>query len=552
MKKYLKEKIKDAINDLGYGWEEDFSVEKSRNLNVGDYTSNVCFLMAKTVKKNPVDISANIASKMKLDNFEVNGEAGYINFYVKKDKLVLALKDTKKNKLGDGKKVLIDFSSPNIAKPMSVGHLRSTIIGDSLARVYKENGYEVIADNHLGDWGTQFGKLICAYKKWGSNIKEPSIADMLNLYVKFHNEEKNNPELSEEARGEFLKLENGDQENLTLWEKFKKASIVEFKKTYDILGVSFDKMCGESFYQDRLEDVINYALEKKVAIIDDGAVIIKDDEFQIPLLIRKKDGATLYATRELATIEYRVSDLKTDKIIYVVGNEQKSYFKQVFKTYKKLYNGCVDLEHVGFGLVRLPEGKMSTREGRIVYLDELIKKAIDKAKLIIEEKNPSLSDDDKEKVSKIVGIGAIKFNDLSQNRNTEIVFDYEKMLSFTGKSAPYIQYTYARICSVLEKANRNDYGNGIDLEKLTQEETNLLRLIYNFDDVIESVVISNMPNYIADYLYDLSNALNTFYQKEKIIGANVNQELKILLLKRVSKIIKKGLDLLGIEVVNKM
>ncbi|MCK4551015.1 MAG: arginine--tRNA ligase, partial [Candidatus Aenigmarchaeota archaeon] len=433
-------------------------------------------------------------------------------------------------------------------------HLRSTIIGDSIARIYTSFGWKVIRDNHLGDWGTQFGKLIYAYKKWGDKkkVERNPIPELLALYVKFHEKSDKDLTLNDYARNEFKKLEDGDKENTKLWNWFVDVSLKEFRKTYSELDVKFDLWLGESFYNDMNAGVIEEALKKKVAKKDDGAIIIDfGDKKMPPFLIQKKDGATLYSTRDLSTIKYRVQKFKPDKIIYAVGGEQSQHFMQLFKSAKMLgYAKKEQLIHVGFGLVSLPEGKMSTRKGRVVYLQDVLNKSYDIAEKIIDEKNSDLKN--KKNVARAVGVGAIKFNDLSQNRIKNILFDWGRMLSFEGDTGPYLQYTHARACSILRKAKAKKAPN-FEIAT-TKEEKELILHLSKYEYAVTIAAATYEPHHIATYLLSLSHKFNLFYQKCPVIAekdARIKNS-RIALVYASKQVISNGLKLLGIDAVEEM
>ncbi len=443
MPKYVYDKIvEEAKNLLSRVGLEDAEIERPPE-HISAFLAAPCFKHAKKIKKPPQEIASKKSSEIKMmltkESFfsDVRGEAGYINFYPNWAKFVgevLKQIDEMKDRYGEheigkNQRIIIDMSSPNIAKPMSVAHLRSTIIGDALARILRFLGYDAIRDNHLGDWGTQFGKLIYAFKKWGDSkkIEENGTRALLELYVKFHKEAEKNPDLENAAREEFAKLERGDKENQKLWEWFVSVSKKEFKKIYDILGVEFEYWLGESFYVNLCDKVIADALKKGVAKEGEhGEIVVNLEEYGLPnLIIRKSDESTLYATRDLATIYYRVREFSPVNILYVVGSEQKLYFQQIFKIAELLgYCSADRLKHIDFGLMYLPEGKLSTRKGRVIFLEDVFQKTYEKALKIIDEKNPALKN--KEEVAKKVAVSAIKFADLSQNRTKDFVFDWER------------------------------------------------------------------------------------------------------------------------------
>jgi arginyl-tRNA synthetase len=536
-----------------------------------------CFVLAKQLRKNPHQIAQEISGKIPpLGVIREAKQAGpYVNFIIDWKNVaqeaiphILSNPGYGSSELGRGRTIVIDFSHPNVAKPMSIGHLRSTIIGDSLSRVYSTLGYKVIGDNHLGDWGTQFGKIIIGYRKWGKpeKLQENPIEELLRVYVKFHEEAEIDSRLEDEARAAFKKLEDGDKESLALWKKFSDLSLKEFGKIYRELGVKFDTCLGESFYLKSAREIVDDALKRGVAKWSEHAVVI-DTGHEIPLIIRKSDEATLYSTRDLATIKHRLRAYKPDKILYVVGSEQKSYFEQVFIAAEKL--GYItpeqkkSLVHVSFGMVSLPEGKMSTRKGRVVFLEHVIEEVTKMAEKTIEAKNPELKN--REQIAKQVGIGAIKYADLSRDRIKDIRFDWSEMLSFEGDTGPYIQYTHARACSILRKGN---FGKKASLDAFQQKvakskiDTSLLsdpkekamvRKLCEFPETIMRASQDNKPHYIASYVFSLATLFNEFYQSVPVLRAEGSlRSARLALVMAAKEVLKKGLYLLGIEAPEEM
>lgn len=561
-KEKIEQLVKEAVKKAGYKYTGDVLIQTPKDPKWGDYSSNIAMAIAKLSGKNPIVVAEKIVGAIgQKETFVEVVAPGFINFkldqriLVKNLLQILAKKeDYGKNNLGKGKTVVVDYSSPNIAKPMSVGHLRTTIIGQAIYNLFKFSGFKTVGDNHLGDWGTQFGKLLVAYKKYWKSSKKITISDMLELYVKFHEKSKLDPQMEDEARKEFQLLEDGNKDNLKIWKNFREASVKEFDKIYKILGIKFDISLGESFYLPSLPNIINLALKKNIAKKSLGAIIIPVGEDLPPLLIEKKDKATLYATRDLATIKYREKKYSPEKIIYVIGNEQKLYLKQLFFAAKKLSLTNALLLHVGFGLMRMKEGKMSTRAGRIVYLENLIDEAIKRAKKIVEKKNSKLSSSEKEKIAKIVGVGAIKYNDLSMNRNSDIIFDYDKMLSLEGNSSPYLQYTYARAKSILRKTKESYQTDKLDKKlSINPSEEKVLKQLAKFPEVILNAQEKYQPNYIATYLFELANDFNFFYQENPVIKAPKDvKNLRLGIVAGTAQVIKNGLGLLGIDVLERM
>ncbi|NOR84714.1 arginine--tRNA ligase [archaeon] len=507
-----------------------------------------CFTYAKSLKKSPVEIAKNVAESVKIPKNSIVGKitamGPYVNVYAS-DKYfcdsvdeIITDADKYAHKKPVKKTMVVDMSAPNIAKPMSVGHLRSTIIGDSIARIYSSLGWNVIRDNHLGD------------KK---KVEKNPIPELLSLYVKFHEKSDKDSELDEKAREEFKKLENGDKENTKLWKWFIDVSLIEFKKTYSELDVDFDLWLGESFYNDMNRAIVDEALKKGIAKKDDGAIIIKYEDYKNipPFLIQKKDGATLYSTRDLSTIKYRVGEFKPDKIVYAVGGEQAQHFIQLFNAAEMLgYAKKEALIHVGFGLISLPEGKMSTRKGRVIYLQDLLNKSYKHAEKIINEKNPELKN--KKKVAKKIGVGAVKFNDLSQNRVKNIMFNWDKMLSFEGDTGPYLQYTHARACSILRKIGITKSPKFVVTQMA--EEKDLILHLSKYLNSVELAASLYEPHHIATYLLALAHKFNLFYQKCPVMS-ETDEKIKnsrIALVFASKQVIANGLYLLGIDAVEEM
>ena len=571
----VKNEIKDLINKAGLKGEIEVETPP-KNLNA-DFAVPF-FKFAKICKKKPDVLAMEIKEKIDLINtvFErVERNGCYLNFYLKKpefNKLVISDFNKLKEKYGtcfDGKDktIVIDYSSPNIAKPFSIGHLRSTVIGQAIYNIYKSLGYRVIGDNHLGDWGTQFGKLIFAYKKWGDKAKlqKDPMNESLRIYVKFHDEVKKDKKLIDEAREWFKKLEEGDKKAHEIWELFSKLSINEFNKIYEMLDIKFDETLGESFYSDKTDEIITLAKKKNIAkwetaLDEDGKpsksgdkvllVDLKKYGIDTPLLLQKSDGTTLYATRDLAAIKFRINKWKPDKILYIVGAEQKLYFKQLFQV-AKLIGFKSELVHVDFGLIRLPEGKMSTREGKVILLENVLSDAIKKVADIINERD--INKAEKEEISNIIGIGAIKYADLSQSRNKDIIFDWNKIVTLKGNSGPYLQYQFVRIQSILKKSAKGI--SKINSALLTsQEEINLIKKISEFNEILKKVLNNLETHVLTDYLYDLSELFSTFYEKCPVIQAP-SKELKAsrqYLCQITSQVLKNGLSLLGIKCPEKM
>lgn len=539
--------------------KEEIIVEKPKDRNMADYAIP-CFAFAKKMHKSPIDIANSI--KEKLNGYEkIDVVNGYLNIFINKNQLteyVVSEVLTKKEHYGDtdlgkGKKIVVEYSSPNIAKPFGVGHLRSTVIGEALNRISKKNGYEVTSINYLGDYGTQFGKLIYAYKAWGNEeeIKKNPIAELKRIYVKFHDEAKLNPELDDEGRKWFKKLDENDEEALALWKWFKEESLKDFQKTYEVLGIDgFDSWEGEATYKDKANEVIDMIISKGITEISDGALVIPMGEDKIPALIRKNDGTSLYITRDIAAILDRKERYNFDEILYVVGGEQSLHFEQLKEVLKKLdYDWYENVYHIGFGMVLQDGKKMSTRGGKTVGLQDVLDASIDLAEKIIEEKNPNL--ENKKEVSRKVGVGAVIYNDLKNYRLNDIEFNLNSILEFSGNTGPYLQYTYARINSLLKNKKEID----IDYSKITINEHiwNIVIDLYDFSDIIYKAKVNFDPSIIAKYLYDLATDFNKFYAACKIVDDDeFTSQFRLSICEATSIVLKEGLRLLCIEALSKM
>ncbi|MBS4223597.1 arginine--tRNA ligase [Lederbergia citrea] len=559
--KMYAEEVSLQLNGILQLDEVEKLIEKPKYADQGDLAFP-CFTLAKMLRKSPQMIANEIADKIKNPIFEkVQADGPYLNCFlnkqiVSKEILQTLLKDGSNYgslDIGKRKNVVIDFSSPNIAKPFSMGHLRSTVIGNAIANIAEKCGYRAVRINHLGDWGTQFGKLIVAYKLWGSDesITVNPIKELLDLYVKFHQEAEVDSKLEDEARAWFKKLEDGNEEALQLWKWFRDESLQEFSKIYQLLGVHFASYQGEAFYNDKMDETIELLKKKGLLHSSDGAQVVELTEYDLPpCLIEKSDGATLYATRDLTAALYRQEKYKFEKALYVVGHEQSLHFKQVFLVLEKMgYDWANHMEHIPFGFILKDGKKMSTRKGKIVLLEEVIEEAIQLALKSIEAKNPELPN--KEEVAKMVGVGAIIFHDLKNERQNNIEFSLEEMLHFEGSTGPYIQYTHARACSILRKSH-------IDLTGLNPEGLNddyswtILKMLMEFPSVIQRSFNQNEPSQIARYLIALSQDFNKYYGHVKILSEDQEQESRLALVKVVTIVLSEGLRLLGIEAPEEM
>ena len=572
-KTIIAENIASIVN-IDLNELSDF-VEVPKEKSNGDF-SFPCFKLAKNLKKAPQMIAEELKTSLesKTDFMELFDKVdvvnGFLNFYVSKVHLVreatekFAKQDKNYGKAenNNGKKIIIEYSSPNIAKPFHIGHLKTTIIGHSLYNIYKFLGYETFGLNHLGDYGTQFAKLIEGYKRWGSeyDFSTEPIEKLADIYKRINQLCTDDEDVLEICRDNFKKLEDGDKEFVELWAKFKELSLVEFEKIYDELNIKFDEYDGEAFYSDKIPEVLEI-LEKSGALVEsEGAKIIDltDQGIDSPIMVQKSNGSSIYATRDLATILYRTRKYDYDKNIYVVGNEQGLYFRQLFAASKYLgiEQKYIDgLEHVGYGIIMLPEGKMSTRKGNFIKAQDIIDETVNKVKSIMKEKNTELSEEEVEKIAKQVGIGAIVFDYLHDNRNKTQIFDINQATNFNGETGPYIQYTAVRTKSVINKAGGvvPEFKN-INLEKLTDDlSIDVLKLISNFKDILNSVKEKSEPSILSRYLIDLAESYSSFYNSNKIINDDKElQDARIYLTHMVNVTLTNGLELLGIEVPDEM
>ncbi len=532
--------------------------------DLGDFAFP-CFRLAKTMRKAPQMIAADIKEAIGDVDFlqEISVQGAYLNFFIKKEIFVKTMVEAASaenfggSNVGEGKTICIDYSSPNVAKNFHVGHLRTTIIGNSLYKIYSKLGYDVKRINHLGDWGTQFGKLIVAYKAWGNEeaVKADGVGELMKLYVKFHDEAKKNPALDDEARAWFVKMEQGDEEALKIWQWFKDISLIEYKRTYDLLGMDFDYYLGESFYRDKTDDVVNRLTEGNLLTESEGAKIVDLEAYDMaPCLILKNDGSSIYATRDLAAIFYRKETYDFVKCLYVTGQEQKLHFAQVFKVVELLGNEWAkdQLVHIPYGLVSLEGAKLSTRSGNIIYAEDILLEAISKVKEIISEKNPDLAD--KDETAKKIGVGAVLFNDLYNQRIKDVSFKWEKLLNFDGETGPYVQYTYARCSSILRKLENYDENAAIDYSLITDAESiDLLKEINRFPQVVVDASEKYEPSQIARFAVAVAQTFNKFYNANRI---NIEDEklknARVALVKLTRKTIKDAMLLLGIECPEQM
>ena len=536
-------------------------LEQPKSSDLGDIAFPA-FSLAKIERKAPQAIAADIAEKIDASHFEkVVATGPYVNFFLDKSQIsdqviksvIQAGADYGQQEEGQGANVTIDLSSPNIAKPFSVGHLRSTVIGDAISNIYKKMGYNTIKINHLGDWGKQFGLLMVAYKKWGSKeaVEANPIDELLKLYVRINAEIENDPALDDEGRLWFKKLEDGDPEATELWQWFRDESLVEFNRIYKLLGVEFDSLNGEAFYNDKMDEAVQILEEKGLLKESKGASIVELDDVNLPpAMIKKSDGATLYITRDIATAIYRARTYNFVKNIYVVGQEQSNHFRQLKAVLKKMgFEWSDDMIHVDFGLVTKNRQKLSTRKGNIILLEPTLQEAISRAKAQIEEKNPEL--ENKEEVAHAVGVGAVKFYDLKTDRRNGYDFDLEAMVSFEGETGPYVQYAYARIQSILRKANFTPSADAT-YSLSDPESWEIIKLLQDFSRVVKRAAENYDPSLIAKYAINLAQAFNKYYAHTRILDESPERDSRLALSYSTAVVLKEALRLLGVEAPEKM
>jgi arginyl-tRNA synthetase len=538
-------------------------IEKPRFMNQGDLAFP-CFQLAKVLRTAPLKIAEGLSNKLQGKNLElfekVEHAGGYVNVFLNKsivaNEVLSEILSQKEHfgdlSIGNNGTVAIDMSSPNIAKPFSMGHLRSTVIGNAIALILEKTGYKTVKINHLGDWGTQFGKLITAYKLWGSEekVKENPIKELLSLYIKFHEEAEADPGLEQKGRDWFKKLEDGDEKALELWKWFRDESLKEFSKIYDLMGVEFDSLAGEAFYNDKMDEIVELLEERGLLKESEGAQVVLLDEAELPpCLIKKSDGATLYATRDLAAAKYRFDQYQFVKSLYVVGNEQSLHFKQLSEVLAKMnFTWANDLVHIPFGMMLKDGKKMSTRKGKVVLLEEVLNESIQLALKNIEEKNPNLGT--KEEIAEMVGTGAVMFHDLKNFRMNDIEFSLQDMLKVEGETGPYVQYTIARAQSILRKAARSEMNGEVHLRGAA--EWTVMTELMAFPDVIKRAADKYDPSQIAKYVLDLSQAFNKYYGEVRILEENDEKESRLALVTAVSIVLEEGLRLLGIKAPKEM
>jgi len=570
----FKKEIAEIIAKNLEGLTEDeikSMIEIPQDQSMGDYAFP-CFRLAKTMRKAPNLIAAELAEKLQGEKLfsEVSPVNAYVNMFVSREEMmkstVSEVLEEKENfgrsDIGGNKKVIVEFSSPNIAKPFHIGHIRSTVIGNSLSKIYDALGYDVFKINHLGDYGTQFGKMICAYRRWGNreDVINSPIKTLLGYYTKFHVEVEEHPELEDEARAIFTKLEQGSKEEVELWQWFREESLKEFQRVYDMLGIEFDSYNGESFYSDKMPRFEKELSDKGLLQESKGAQVVDLEEYKLgTALIKKSDGSSLYITRDIAAAVYRKENYDFYKNIYVVATQQNLHFQQLFKIIELMgYDWANQCVHVPFGMVRLEEGTMSTRHGRVVFLEDVLNGAIEKTREIIEEKNPNI--ENLEEITSQVGIGAVVFNELSNNRIKDYTFKWDQILNFDGETGPYVQYTHARCASLLRKAGEDIVAKAqdpknVDFALLAKSDSayELTKLIYAFPGVVEQAGEKYEPSIITRHIIDIAQCFNKFYHDEHIIvDDEVEKTSKIALVIATKRVIATGIGLLGMKAPERM
>ena len=570
----FKKEIAEIIAKNLEGLTEDeikSMIEIPQDQSMGDYAFP-CFRLAKTMRKAPNLIAAELAEKLQGEKLfsEVSPVNAYVNMFVSREEMmkstVSEVLEEKENfgrsDIGGNKKVIVEFSSPNIAKPFHIGHIRSTVIGNSLSKIYDALGYDVFKINHLGDYGTQFGKMICAYRRWGNreDVINSPIKTLLGYYTKFHVEVEEHPELEDEARAIFTKLEQGSKEEVELWQWFREESLKEFQRVYDMLGIEFDSYNGESFYSDKMPRFEKELSDKGLLHESNGAQVVDLEEYKLgTALIKKSDGSSLYITRDIAAAVYRKENYDFYKNIYVVATQQNLHFQQLFKIIELMgYDWANQCVHVPFGMVRLEEGTMSTRHGRVVFLEDVLNGAIEKTREIIEEKNTNI--ENLEEITSQVGIGAVVFNELSNNRIKDYTFKWDQILNFDGETGPYVQYTHARCASLLRKAGEDIVAKAqdpknVDFALLSKSDSayELTKLIYAFPGVVEQAGEKYEPSIITRHIIYIAQCFNKFYHDEHIIvDDEVEKISKIALVIATKRVIATGIGLLGMKAPERM
>lgn len=561
---YFKDRVIDLLDDSVPELERDViesSIETPPDVKLGHFAFP-CFKLAKIYRNAPNKIALELKDKIGSVDFleRIEAVGPYLNFFIAKPAIaeyvlshILQEKETYgSSKMGNGKKVLVEFSSTNIAKPFHIGHIRSTVIGNVLRNIYRFLGFDTVAINHLGDYGTQFGMAIAAYKRWGDEetIAKDPIREILKLYVRFNEEAEKNPTLQDEARDYFRKLESGDKECVEIWQWIRKISLEEFMRVYNLLGISFDSYAGESFYSDKMCEVIDLLNEKHLLVESEGALVVDlSEDHMPPAIVQKADGGTIYLTRDLAAAIYRKRHYHFDKNLYVVASQQNLHFKQLFRVLELMdYDWAKDCEHIAFGMISMEDGAMSTRKGRVIFLEDVLNQSIEKTKSIIEERNPNLPN--KDEVARQVGIGAIVFQELFNNRIKDYTFVWDKTLNFEGETGPYVQYTYARASSIIASEQLSPFDSSVLID---DAETELLMELYGFPMAIVDAMEKNEPFYITRQIVEIAKKFNRFYVHCPI--RNAQEEIKkarLALTEATRIVIRTGLSILGIEAPERM
>jgi len=554
MKKYLAQLI---AKTFAFIKAEDITIDIAKD-KAYHFSTNVAFQYAKEAGQKPLVLAQAIVDRLVLTPHQIAqilvAQPGFINISLTPAFLGSGLNEVMvSGQVGQGQRVVIDYSSPNIAKKMHIGHLRSTVIGAALGKIYQHFGYTVIGDSHIGDWGTQFGKLIIAYQKWLNQeaYRQDPIGELQRIYVRFHREET--PQMLIDAKKVLVQIQKKDQHYYQLWQEFITHSLAEYNKIYRLLKINFDYQLGESFYNDMMPGIVTEMLAKKIAQKDQGAVLVYFDQKSKlpPCIIQKQDQGFLYSTSDLAAIKFRIEDprFRADKIIYVVDSRQQNHFKQVFAiAHQAGYQAS--LVHAAFGIMSLPDAKISTRKGSVINLEKLLIKGQEKALRVVQEKNPTLHQEQQVEIAQKVSVGAIKYFDLCHQRSGNIVFTWDKALAFNGNSAPYIQYTYVRISSLFKKANFQPAFSQILVT--SQEEQEIVKLLYHYQKILNLVLTKNEPHHLANFLFKLTSSFNSWYNKVQFLGKKENQNTRFYIIGLVQKVIKEGLELLGIEVLEQM
>lgn len=555
IKKKIQQNIKSTLEEL---WGEsvelsELELEIPADESHGDFSSNIAFKLAGKLQKDPKKIASQLADSLSGDLFDCKSKGGFVNFYLTTSALENLLKETIKFKTESvDKTMVLDYSAPNIAKPFGIGHLRSTIVGQAIYNIYKFSGWNCVGVNHLGDWGTQYGKLLYQIIENDLDPKELSVKDLEKLYVEFHKEAEENSDMEDGAREWFKKLEDGDEKARKIWKTCVKTSLKEFNKTYDLLDVDIDHVMGESFYQDKMEAVVEEAKQKGVAKKSQGALIVDFGDEMPPAMLLKSDGGTNYFTRDLATVKYRLKRWNPDLFIYEIGADQKLHMRQLFKTVEMLgWEEESSFMHVAHGMYRLKDGAMSTRKGKTIHLEDVLSEAVERAEKIIEESETTgeMTEKEKREIAQKVGVGAVKYADLKKHYKKDIVFDWDKVLNLKGNSGPYLQYTTLRAKSVLD-AHEGDID--LELNDLSTKERSLVKKITEFNQKVDVARRNFTPSTIANYAYELAKAFNGFYNDHPILNSEDKRDQRLAITEATFKTLEKSLNLLGISLPEKM